>query len=185
MESRTYCKNLQITPRKLRVAADAARRLSPLQAIETLDGTNTKSARILAKVLRSAMANAKQTLNVPEDMVKFKLLVIEEGQKLRRFRASSRGMVRPFARQFAHAKIILTVPAPDKAEEPVQKKKEAVAQKDVAEKKEAQPKARTSKKTEVKKDAEPVKDAKKASTESSKKTPKKSSAKSEVSTTTK
>ncbi len=114
MESRTYARNLQITPRKLRLAADVARKRTPLNAVTTLQSMNTKSARILAKVIRSAITNAKQTLNAREDMVQFKLLVVEEGQKLRRYRAASRGMVRPFARQFAHAKIILTVPMPEK-----------------------------------------------------------------------
>lgn len=107
MESRTYFKNLQITPRKLRVAADMVRKDDPYTAVQKLQNTNKKSAQILLKVMKSALANAKQTLKLSEDMIQLRLLTIEEGQKLRRYRPSSRGMVRPFARQFAHAKIVL------------------------------------------------------------------------------
>lgn len=112
MESRTYFKNLKITPRKLREVADMVRKNKPLEAVGVLSHSPKKAASILEQVLKSAITNAKQTLKVGEDMLEFKLLTIEEGQKLKRFRPGSRGMAKAFYRRFSHAKIIIGSRAP-------------------------------------------------------------------------
>lgn len=124
MESKTYMKNLKVTPRKLRLAADMVRKQDPATAVRTLEAQTTKSAFILRKAMMSAIANAKQTLKVSDDMLELRLLVIEEGVKLRRYQAGSRGMAQAFVRQSAHAKIVIGVkpgmepkPAPAKKAE--------------------------------------------------------------------
>lgn len=134
MESKTYMKNLKVTPRKLRLAADMVRKQDPVSAVRILGEQTTKSAFILRKAIASAIANAKQTLKVTEDMLELRLLVIEEGVKLRRYQAGSRGMAQAFVRQSAHAKIVIGVkpgmepkPAPAKKVEPKkEEKKESV-----------------------------------------------------------
>lgn len=107
MESKTYFKNLKITPRKMREATYMIKKKEPMEAVSILSLVNKKSAIILTKVLNSAIMNAKQTLKVGENMLEFKLLTVEEGQKLKRYRASSRGMADSFNRRFCHVKVIL------------------------------------------------------------------------------
>ncbi|MEK7070750.1 MAG: uL22 family ribosomal protein, partial [Patescibacteria group bacterium] len=69
--------------------------------------TPRKGARMLYKAIQSAVSNAKNTLKVEGDMLQFKTLLIEEGQKLKRMRAGGRGMAKPFKRKYSHIKIIL------------------------------------------------------------------------------
>lgn len=107
MESLTYLKNLKITPKKLRMLRDDIYQMSPQHALEHLQYTAGKPAQIYYKVIHSAVHNAIQTLKVPADVLKFKLLTIEEGHTLRRYNPGSRGNAKPFAKRFSHIKIIL------------------------------------------------------------------------------
>lgn len=120
MESRSYFKNLKSTPRKFREVAHEIKGMNPVQATLKLATVNKKAAGMLSKLIKSAITNAKYTLKVTEDMLEFKLLTIEEGQKLKRFRAGSRGMAKAFLRRASHVKIIL---APRKGEETLPEKK--------------------------------------------------------------
>ena len=134
MESLTYFKNVKITPKKLRMIRDNIAKMTPQDALDHLNYMTLKSAKLLYISVHSAVANATSTLKVSPDVLKFKLLTIEEGRKLKRFRAGSRGMAKPLAKRYSHIKIILEavevakpkpkklVEAPKKAEP---KKKEA------------------------------------------------------------
>jgi large subunit ribosomal protein L22 len=108
MESKTYLKNLAVTPKKLRTLLPGVKKLTPQKAAEKLYYMPNKSARILYKAIKSAMTNAKHTLKVEDNLLKFSLLTIEEGNKLKRYNPGSRGSAKPYTKQFAHIKIILT-----------------------------------------------------------------------------
>jgi ribosomal protein L22 len=140
MESLTYFKNLKVTPRKFRFVAHDVKKLSPVAAVAELQKKNKKAARALVKAINSAISNAKHTLKVNDDMLKFKLFTIEEGNRLKRFRPGSRGMAKAFYRRFAHVKIILTAKQPEMKEEI---KKEVETKKEIK-------KTTTPKKAEVK-----------------------------------
>jgi large subunit ribosomal protein L22 len=145
MQSQTYIKNVKVTPKKLRMLADVAKKSGPAGAINYLYYTPKKSAQILYKALQSAVANAKHVLKVGDESLAFQSLIIEEGQKLKRFRAGGRGTAAPYARRYSHIKIVLTAkkgaktiekPQPVKAEEAAPKAIEASssASKEVKEK---------------------------------------------------
>ncbi len=107
MESKTYIKNLRISPKKLRFFLPAIKKMTPAQSTDYLFYINKKPAMILYKSIKSALNNAKNTLKVEVNLLQFKLLTIEEGQKLKRFKAGSRGTAKPIKRRMAHIKIIL------------------------------------------------------------------------------
>lgn len=107
MESKTYIKNVKITPKKLRILLPAIKNLKPQEALDRLMYTPQKGARIFYRAIQSAVSNAKSSLKTEIDRLKFKTLLVEEGQKLKRFRAGGRGMTRPYARKFAHIKVVL------------------------------------------------------------------------------
>jgi large subunit ribosomal protein L22 len=109
MESTSYIKNVKSTPKKLRFLLPNIKKLSPIKALEVLRYTTKKSAKDLGKALLSAVSNAKNTLKVTEDMLQFKTVAIEEGQKLKRFKAGSKGSPKPIIRRYAHIKIVLGV----------------------------------------------------------------------------
>lgn len=107
MESLTYFKNQRITPRKYREVVRMVKGMEPVKAMNVLAVTNKKAAWSLSKILKSAITNATSTLKVADDMLQFKLFTVEEGSKLKRYRAVSRGMARGFIRRSSHIKIIL------------------------------------------------------------------------------
>jgi len=165
MESLTYQKNLKVSPKKLRMIRDNIYKMSPKEALDYLLYAPTKPAKTYYKVLNSAIQNAVNSLKVQADVLQFKLLTIEEGRKLSRFKAGSKGMAKPIVRRYSHIKVILVEKAQSKkAEKEIEKKAkhssakatagDAKAEKKSAVKKEtvkkAAPKAEK-KETEVKK----------------------------------
>lgn len=108
-QSTTYLKNLKISPKKLRMIVDSIRPLKPVAALQQLSYVSKKSARIFYKAIKSAVTNAKQSLKQDENLLKFQALVVEEGQKLKRFKPGGRGGVKPIKRRFSHIKIVLVV----------------------------------------------------------------------------
>lgn len=107
MESKTYLKNLKISPKKLRFYLPAVKKMKPIESVDYLFYVATKPAKILYFAIKSAMSNAKNYLKVNEDVLNFKLFTIEEGQRLKRSRPGSRGTAKPIIRRMSHIKIIL------------------------------------------------------------------------------
>jgi len=107
MESQTYIKNAKISPKKLRFLLPAIKKLKPVLALDYLFYTRKKAAKIFYKSIASAISNAKNVLKVDPELLEFRLLTVEEGQKLKRFKPGGRGGVKPIKRRFSHIKIIL------------------------------------------------------------------------------
>lgn len=128
MESRTYIKNIKSSPKKLRFLLAEIKRLNPGEAMDYLAYMPNKSAKVFYKVIKSALTNAKNTLKADQRSLRFKLLTVEEGQKLKRYKPGGKGMVRPILRRFSHIKIILDTKVP-KSVEKVNKKELKVEEK--------------------------------------------------------
>ena len=107
MESVTYSKNLKISPKKLRFLLFNLKKQSPDRALELLMYMPKKSAKILYQVIKSAIVNAKNTLKVGDNLLKFKTLGIDEGNKLKRFQPGGRGTAKPYVKRFSHVKVVL------------------------------------------------------------------------------
>ncbi|PIP15198.1 50S ribosomal protein L22 [Candidatus Roizmanbacteria bacterium CG22_combo_CG10-13_8_21_14_all_35_9] len=107
MESKTYLKNLKISPKKLRFLLPAVKKMKPAKSLDYLFYTNNKPAKVLYQVIKSAISNAKTLLKVSDDMLNFKLLTVEEGQKLKRSRPGGRGTAKPIIKRMSHIKIVL------------------------------------------------------------------------------
>lgn len=124
MESQTYIKNAKISPKKLRFLLPAIKKLKPVLALDYLFYTRKKAAKIFYKSIASAISNAKSILKVDPELLEFKLLTIEEGQKLKRFKPGGRGGVKPIKRRFSHIKIILAAKS-----QPIEKNKKELTTK--------------------------------------------------------
>lgn len=108
-ESITYIKNLPISPKKLRFFLDSIKKYSPSEVLDYLYYSRQKAGKIFYQAIKSAVSNAKSTLKVPENLLKFKLLTVEEGLKLKRYQPGGRGMAKPYLKRKSHIKIILTI----------------------------------------------------------------------------
>jgi len=106
-ESRTYLKNIDISPKKLRFYLKSVKKLTPIAAMDHLYYGEQRATKILYQAVKSAINNAKNTLKVTEDLLKFKVFTIEEGLKLKRYRPGGRGTPKPIMKRKSHIKIIL------------------------------------------------------------------------------
>lgn len=107
MEVQTIQKYIHTTPRKLRLVSDMVRSLPPTKALDVLQLTPKMAAEDLVKALQTALANAKQA-GMDSEKVFFKKIEINESMKMRRFRAGTKGRVRPYKRRMSHIKIVLS-----------------------------------------------------------------------------
>lgn len=107
MESRTYIKNIKISAKKLRFLADDIKKRNPSEVLHYLNYMPKRGSRVFYKAIQSAIANAKLKLKTSDDLLRFKLLTVEHGRKIKRYRAGGRGTAKPIERKTAHIKIIL------------------------------------------------------------------------------
>ncbi|OGE62996.1 hypothetical protein A2964_02145 [Candidatus Daviesbacteria bacterium RIFCSPLOWO2_01_FULL_40_27] len=107
MEVQTIQKYIHTPPRKLRLVSDMVRSLPPTKALNVLQLTPKMAAKDLVKALQTALANAKQA-GMDSEKVFFKKIEINESMKMRRFRAGTRGRVKPYKKRMSHIKIVLT-----------------------------------------------------------------------------
>ena len=78
MEYTAIQKNLGHTPRKMRLVADMIRKMTPDQAILTLEFTNKAASLDLIKAIKTALANAGK-----KEGLSFKKIEINEGLKMK------------------------------------------------------------------------------------------------------
>jgi large subunit ribosomal protein L22 len=100
-------KYLITSPSKLREVAFAAKKLTPTKAVEVLPFIGKRASTPLAKVIKSAIANAKAK-GVSETDLIFKEIQINEGPRLKRFRAGAHGRAKPYKKRMSHIRVVLT-----------------------------------------------------------------------------
>ncbi len=98
-------KFVRMSPRKLRVVADVVRNLEANRAIEILPYTSKRAAVPLVKVIKTAVANAKDR-KVKGELI-IKEVQVNEGPRLKRGRAVSRGRWHPYMRRMSHIRVVL------------------------------------------------------------------------------
>lgn len=96
-----------ISPRKVRLVADAIRKLSLAQALQLLALAPKRSARPLTKVIQSAIANAVNNNRLSQDTLRLKAVDVMEGPVMKRFHASTRGRIHPYKKQTSHIRVVL------------------------------------------------------------------------------
>ena len=82
-----------VAPRKARMTLDLIRGKSVTDARAILKNTNTKSSRLIIKVLNSAVANATNNLNLKEEELFVSECFINPGPVLKRVKFGSRTKV--------------------------------------------------------------------------------------------
>jgi len=107
MEIQTIQKYIHTSPRKLRLVADMVRKMTPDHALKVLKVTPKMAAKDLKKAISTVLANAKGA-GLDASKLIFGKIEINESMKMRRFKAGTRGRVKPFKRRMAHIKIVLT-----------------------------------------------------------------------------
>ncbi len=109
---------------KVRDVARHIQGMPALGALELLEFYPQKSARLIGKTLKSAIANAENNNSLDPATLVVKSALIDEGATMRRFRPRARGSAGPIRKRTSHIKIILEERDLD-AEEAAAKAKQA------------------------------------------------------------
>jgi large subunit ribosomal protein L22 len=81
----------RISPQKCRLVADMVRGKKVGEALTTLEFTPKKGARIVKKVLESAIANAEHNHGADIDELKVSAIMVDEAPAFKRFMARAKG----------------------------------------------------------------------------------------------
>lgn len=95
------------SPRKLREVVPLIKKMTPLDAVDKLPFIKNAGAETIRKVIQAAVASARQKGISDKDLI-FKEIQINEGPRLKRFRAGARGRAKPYRRRMSHIRVILT-----------------------------------------------------------------------------
>jgi len=107
MESIARARYIRISPRKARLVADMIRGKSAEIAVKTLMFTPKSAARILKKVLDSAIANAENQGDIDVDTLYVKRIFIDQGPTWKRFRPRAMGRATQIRKRTSHITIVL------------------------------------------------------------------------------
>jgi large subunit ribosomal protein L22 len=107
MEIRSIAKSVRMSPRKIRLVADAVRYMSIDNAIATLAVSEKRAAIPLAKAFKSAVANAVNNASLEKSSLIIESINITDGTPLKRFHPSSRGRTHPYKRRSSNIRIVL------------------------------------------------------------------------------
>lgn len=81
--------------------------MKPAGAVQILQFTNKSAAIPLSKAIKTVLGNAKSQ-NLDADSMIFKSIEVNEGTKMKRFRAGTKGRAKPYKKRLTHLKIVLT-----------------------------------------------------------------------------
>ncbi len=113
MEFKASHRYARMGVRKARLVMDLVRGRTVNQALDTLDNDRHRASRSIAKVLRSAVANALQNPEVRANRLVVSEAFCNEGPLLQnrmRFRPSAMGRALPFRRRTCHIHIKIKDP---------------------------------------------------------------------------
>lgn len=107
MEVRATAKFVRVAPRKARLVVDQIRNKSVERALETLQFCNRGAAEPVAKVLRSAIANAENNNNLRANNLVVKYAYVDEGPTLKRFRPRAKGSASRIRKRTSHITVVV------------------------------------------------------------------------------
>jgi large subunit ribosomal protein L22 len=108
MEARAIAKYLRVSPRKVRLSADLIRGKRVEEAINLLAHTPKAGAKLVSKVVQSALANAGQDKSIDVDTLFVKTIYVNQGPTLKRFRPKPMGRAGRIRKRTCHVTVVLS-----------------------------------------------------------------------------
>ncbi len=107
METRARARFVRISPRKVRLIMDQVRGRKVEEALNLLSFAPQKGARLLKKLVNSAVANAEQNADVDVDALYIKRIYADEGPASKRWRPRALGRATRIKKRTSHLTVIL------------------------------------------------------------------------------
>jgi large subunit ribosomal protein L22 len=108
MEASATAKHIRITPRKARLVIDLIRGKMVGDARSILTFTPLHAARIVKKILDSAVANAEQKKLGDVDSLKIAKAYVSQGVAMKRMRAAAMGRGNMIKKRTSHITLVLS-----------------------------------------------------------------------------
>ncbi len=107
MEVKASIKNLRMSPRKVRLVIDVIRKMPVLPALDQLKFVNKLAAEPIAKLIKSAIANAENTYSLEKDNLFIKEIRSDEGVMLKRWMPRAHGRATSIRKRGCHLSLVL------------------------------------------------------------------------------
>ena len=112
-EARAVLRYVRVAPRKARAVVDLIRGRPVPQALAVLKYTPRAAARVVEKLLRSAVANAEHKEFGVSDEMWISRAHVDGGPTLKRFQARAMGRAFTIHKRTSHITIVVSAPAAD------------------------------------------------------------------------
>jgi large subunit ribosomal protein L22 len=107
MEVKAVVKYVRISPQKVRRLVDTVKGQPVETGLNILKFMPLRAARIVEKLVRSAVANADQNPDIDVDTLVIRNITADPGPSLKRFRARARGRGTRILKRTSHITVIL------------------------------------------------------------------------------
>lgn len=121
MEVKSITKFVRLSPKKARDVAREIQGLPVSSALDILTFTPKKAAQLIAKTLKTAIADAEHNFQLDASNLFIKEAVIGAAPSLNRFKPRAKGSAGPIIKRSSHIYITLTGDAPEKKVKAVKK----------------------------------------------------------------
>jgi large subunit ribosomal protein L22 len=107
VEVKAIAKDTGIPVGKVRPLVDIVRGKKVDEALTILKFTPTPKAKVVAKLVKSAVANAENNFQIDPADLKIVKIYADEARSLRRYRPRSRGRTSPIRKHSSHITVIV------------------------------------------------------------------------------
>ena len=107
MEVKAIAKDTGVSPRKIRPLVDMVRGRKVDEALNILNFAPSPLARVVAKVVKSAAANAENNFQMTPSDLKIVNITADEAPSMKRFRPRARGRASPIIKRSSHITVIV------------------------------------------------------------------------------
>jgi len=108
MKVKAVAKEVGISPQKVRLVINMVRGRKVDEALNILSFLPTPTAKAVAKVIKSAVANAENNFQMPPAELKITDIFADQGHTLKRFRPQSRGRMSPILKRSSNITVLVT-----------------------------------------------------------------------------
>ena len=107
MEAKAYVRNVRIAPRKVRLVLDLIRGIDAKEVAAILKFTPKGASPVVAKVLKSAVANATNNHNMDESKLYIKACFADDGVTLKRWMPRAKGSASQILKRSSHITVVV------------------------------------------------------------------------------
>jgi large subunit ribosomal protein L22 len=107
MEARAISRFVRISPRKVRLVVDQIRGKGVEDALNILKFVPKRSAGLVAKTLRAAVASAEGTQSIDVDRLYVKRVTVDEGGMWKRFTPRAMGRATRVRKRLSHITVVV------------------------------------------------------------------------------